>query len=136
MSHLASAKPDRGFHLVAFLQPLARMLHAVVVIVVVSTRPKLYFLDRDRYRLLLRLVLILSEVDDAANRRFGVRGDLNQIQPFLPGPAHGIAHIHHAELLPVVTNHAHLRHANSFINANRRHTPVIRTLTATAKACS
>src|ERR1041384_3041889 len=119
------------------------MLHAVVVIVIVGSRPKLNFLDRDRYLLLLgfvclllRFVLVLSEIDDPANRRIGVWSDLDKIAPLLPGGAHCIAHIHHAQLLSFLPNYAYLRHANSLVNADRRHTPVIRTLTATSKACS
>src|SRR5215204_1213519 len=141
--HLATAKPDGRFDFVAILEPPARVLHAILVVVIVSSRPELHFLDRDRYLLLLRLVclllrfvLIFSKIDDPANWRIGVRSDLNQVQPFLPGGAHGIAHVHHAQLLSFLANHAHLRHANSVIDANRRHTPVIRTLTATSKACS
>src|ERR1041384_2246891 len=119
------------------------MLHAILVIVIVGSRSKLNFLDRDRYLLLLgfvclllRFVLILSEIDDPANRGIGVRSDLDEIEPLLPGAAHGIAHIHHAQLFSFIPDHAYLRHANSLVNANRRHTPVIRTLTATSKACS
>src|SRR6185437_1759499 len=141
--HLATAKPDRRFNLVALLEPLARMLHAIFVVVIVRSRSKLYFLDRDRYLLFLRLVclllrfvLILSEIDDATNRRIGVRSDLDQVQAFFPGGTHGIAHVHHAQLFSFLTNHAYLGHANSFVNPNRRHAPVIRTLTATSKACS
>src|SRR5215216_777539 len=119
------------------------MLHAVFVIVIVGSRSKLNFLDRDRYLLLLgfvclllRFVLIFSEIDNPANRGIGVRSDLDQIEPLLPGGAHCIAHIHDAQLLSFLPNYAHLRHANSLVYANRRHTPVIRTLTATSKACS
>src|SRR5690348_6166551 len=78
MRHLAPAKPDGRFNFVALLQPLARMLHAVIVIMVVSAGAKLNFLNRDRDLLLLRLVclllgfvLVLAEVDDAANGRIG-----------------------------------------------------------------
>src|SRR5215211_747829 len=141
--HLAAAKPDRGFDFVALLEPLARMLHAILVVVIVRSRSELNFLDRDRHLLLLRLVclllrfvLVLSEIDDPANRRIGVRSDLDEVEPLFPGGAHGIAHVHHAQLFSLFTNHAHLRYANSFVNPNRRHTPVIRTLTATSKACS
>src|SRR5438105_2609503 len=68
------------------LQPVARMLHAIAVIMGVGAGAKLNFLDRDDYLLLFRLVcfllrfiLKLSEVDDLANRRLGVRRDLNQV---------------------------------------------------------
>src|SRR5437762_1225011 len=57
--HLASAKPDRGFYLITLLEPLPRMLHAIVVVVIVSAGAKLHFLDRDRYLLLLRFVGLL-----------------------------------------------------------------------------
>src|SRR6185436_18603840 len=77
--HFAAAKPDCGFHFVAILQPLARMFHAVVVIVIVGTRSELNFIDRNRYLLLLCLiclllcfVLILSEINNPANGRFGI----------------------------------------------------------------
>src|ERR1044072_8771160 len=119
------------------------MLHAVFVVVIVCSRSKLNFLDRDRHLLLLlfvclllRFVLVFSEIDDAANRRIGVGSDLDQVQPLFPGGAHGIAHVHHAQLFSLVTNHAHRRHANSLVDTDRRRAPVIRTLTATSKACS
>src|SRR5262249_20310769 len=119
------------------------MFHAVVVIVIVGTRPELNFLDRYRHllllclvRLFLRFVLILSEIDNPANGRIGIRSDLDEIEPLFTGGTHGIAHVHHAHLFSLLTNHAYLRHANSLVNTNRRQTPVIRTLTATSKACS
>src|ERR1044071_5081322 len=119
------------------------MFHAVVVIVIVGTRSELNFLDRYRHllllclvRLLLRFVLILSEIDDPANGGLGIRSDLDEIEPLLTGGTHGITHVHHAQLFSLIPNHAHLRHANSLVNTNRRQTPVIRTLTATSKACS
>src|ERR1041385_4543105 len=103
--HLATAKPNRRFDFVAILEPLAGMLHAIFVVVIVLARSKVNFLDRNRYLLLLRLVclllcfvLILSEIDDATNRRIGVRSDLDEVQPLLPGSTHGIAHVHHAQL--------------------------------------
>src|ERR1051325_8725478 len=143
MRHLAAAKPDRGAHFVAILQPLARMLHAIFVIVIVGSRSKLNFLDRDRHLLLLRFVclllrfvLVLSEIDDATNRRIGVGRNLDEVQPFLTRCTHGIAHVHHAQLLSFLPNHAHFGHANSLVDPNRRHAPVVRTLTATSKACS
>src|SRR5687768_5810386 len=141
--HLAAAKPDCSFHFVAVLQPLARVFHAVVVVVIVRSRSKLHFLDSDRDLLLLRLVclllgfvLVLSKIDDPANRRIGVRSNFDQIQTFVTGSTNGIAHIHDAQLFSFLANHAYLRYANSLVDSNRRRTPVIRTLTATAKACS
>src|SRR6185295_11978387 len=104
---------------------------------------ELNFLDRYRnllllclVRLLLCFVLILSEINDPANGRIGIRSDLDEIEPLLPGRTHRIAHVHHAQLFSLLTYHAHLGHANSLVNTNRRHTPVIRALSATSKACS
>src|SRR6185436_8921073 len=89
--HFAAAKPDGGFHFVAILQPLSRMFHAVVVIVIVGTRSELNFLDRNRdllllclVRLLLCFVLILSEINNPANGRLGIWSDLDEIEPLLP----------------------------------------------------
>src|ERR1043165_3368917 len=76
------------------------MLHAVFVVVIVCSRSKLNFLDRDRHLfllrfvcLLLRFVLIFSEIDDATNRRIGVGRNLDEVQSFLTGGAHCVAHI-------------------------------------------
>src|SRR5688572_4516221 len=44
VGHFTTAKPDGGFYFVALLQPLPRMLHAVIVIVVVGAGSKLNFL--------------------------------------------------------------------------------------------
>jgi len=141
--HLASAKPDGRFHFVAILKPLAGMLHAVIVVVIVGGRPKLHFLDRDRdllllglVRFFLRLVLELAKVDDPANRRIGVWRNFHEVQTFLASGADGVAHVHHAQLLSVVADDPDCGNSNSFVNTDRRHTPVVRTLTATAKACS
>src|SRR5690349_6744666 len=143
VAHLAPAKPDRGLHFVAFLQPLTRMFHAVVVVVVVGAGAKLYFLDGDcdllllrLIGLLLRLVLVLAKVDDPANGRIGVGSNLDQVQTLFAGGTNGISHVHDAPLLFFVANHAHFRYANSFLNSDRRQAPVIRTLSATTKACS
>ena len=141
--HLASAKPDGGFHFVAILEPLAGMLHAVIVIVIVGAGPELHFLDRDRdllllgfVRFLFGLVLELAKIDDPANRRIGVRSNFYEVQPLVASGADGVAHVHHTQLLSFLADDPNFGHSNSFIDTDRRHTPVIRTLTASAKACS
>ena len=119
------------------------MFHPVAVIVIISSGTKLNFFDGNRDLFLLRLirlflgfVLKLSEVDNAANWRVGSGSDLHEIQSFFPGGTNSISNIHHAQLLALITNHAHLRHTNSFVNTHRRHATIVRTLAATAKACS
>ena len=142
VGHLAPAKPDRGFNFIAARQPLARMLHAIAVIVGVGAGTKLNLLDSDDdlllFRfvcLLLRFVLKLSEVDDLANRRLGIRRDFNQIHAFLARSANCFASLHHAELLAIVTDDAHLRHANAFVNSSNRRASEIWTTTASV-TCS
>ena len=143
MRHFAATKPNRGLHLIAFFEPLAGMLHAIVVIVIVRARPKLYFLNCDRYlfllglvRFLLGFVLKFSEVNNPANRWVGSGGYLNQVQSFFSGGANGISNIQNAELLTFLAYDPDLRDANSLVNTGDRQAPVIRTLAATSKACS
>ena len=142
MGHFAAAKPDRSFHLIAFCQPLAGMLHAIAVVVIVGARAELNFFDRDDNLFLLRLVrllllflLKLSEVNDFANGRIGIWRHFNQIHSFVTRGANRLARIHHPKLFPVIANHAHLGHADPFVNSSYRRSPKIRT-TATAKTCS
>src|SRR5207248_11409782 len=136
------AKPDRRFNFIAPLQPVARMLHAIAVIMGVGAGAKLNFLDRDDYLLLFRLVcfllrfiLKLSEVDDLANRRLGVRRDLNQVHAFFARSANCFASLHHAELLAIVTDDAHLRHADAFVDSSNRRAAEIRAAAASV-TCS
>src|SRR4029079_6294172 len=117
----------RSFHFVALLQPLARMFHAVVIVVVVGSRAKLGFLNSDTdlfllglVRLLLRFVLVFSKVDNPANWRIGVRSNFDQVQTFITGGTNGITHVHHAQLFSFLANHAYFWYANSFINSDRR----------------
>src|SRR5437868_11231824 len=142
MGHLAPAKPDRRFNFIAALQPLARVLHAVAVVMGVGAGTKLYFLDRDDdlllFRLvcfLLRFILKLSEVDDFANRRLGVSRNFHQVHAPFTRSANRFASLHHAKLLAIVTNHAHLGHANPFVNSSYRRAPKIGA-TPSTKTCS
>src|SRR4029453_14096688 len=141
--HLTSAKPDRRLDFITFLEPFSGVLHPVAVIVVVSSGAKLHFLDRDRDLLLLRLVCLLlrlvlkfAKIDDATNGGISVRRNFNQIQSAISGGANRVAHIHNAKLFTLLTDYTHLRHANSFIDTYWRQSPVVRTRTATSKACS
>src|SRR6266436_1225504 len=78
--HFTTAKPDRSLYLVATYQPLAGMLHTVIVVVIVGSRTELHFLYRNNdlllfglVRLFLGFVLELAKVDYSANRRFSAR---------------------------------------------------------------
>ena len=141
--HFTSAKPDSSFDFVTVFQPLARVLHTIVVVVIVSTWTKLHFLDSNRHLLLLRFVslllgfvLKLSEVNYAANRRIGRGSNFHQIQTLFPGGANRVSNIEYAELLSLLADYSNLGNANSLVNAGDGQAPVIRTLAATSKACS
>ena len=106
------------------LQPLACMLHTVVVIVVVSSGSKLNFLNYNCHLFLFRLVCLFlrfilkfPEVDDPANWWVGSWGDFNQVQSFFSRRADGVPHVHYSELFTLVTDYANLRNSNSFIDA-------------------
>src|SRR3954462_8985185 len=142
VGHLASAKPDSGFHLVAARQPLARMLHAIAVVMQVRAGTKLHFLNSDDDLLLLGLVcflfllvLKLAEVDDFANRRIGIRRNFHQIHAPFTGHANRFACVHDAELLAIFSSYAHLRHANPFVDSSDRRATKIRP-SASTKTCS
>src|SRR5258705_481459 len=115
--HLASTEPDSGLNFVAALEPFTGMLHTIVVVVVIGAGPKLDLLDGDRYLLLLRFVglllrfvLKLSEIDDAANWRIGSGCDLDKIQSLFSGGADGIAHGKNLLFHFTVTKNQHERH--------------------------
>jgi hypothetical protein len=57
-------------------------------------------------------------------------------KPFFPGGADRVSNVEHAELLALLADYSDLGNTDSLVNASDRHTPVIRTLAATSKACS
>jgi len=142
VGHLTSTKPDCRFNLIAVLQPLARMLHPITIVMLVRAGAKLNFLDRNYDLFLLRLVglflgqvLELSIVNDFANRRVSVRRDFNQVHALLSGGPDGVTGVHDAEFFPVFGNYAHLWDAYAFVYARGRRATMIRTTTA-SKTCS
>src|SRR5205814_1350406 len=127
----------------AALQPFARVLHAIVIVVIVRAGTKFHFLDGDGYLFFLRLislllgfVLKLSEVNNSANRRVGRGGNLHKVETLFSGGANSVSNVEHAELFTLLADHSYLRNTNSLVNTGDRQAPVIRTLAATSKACS
>lgn len=142
VGHLAPSEPNRRLNLIAFGQPLARVFHAIAVIVIVGAGAKLYFLDGYDDLFLLRLiglflgeVLKLAIVDDFANGWLGVRRDLDQIHALFARRANGVTGIHDSELFTVFGNDADLGHANALVDACYRRPAKIGT-TAASKTCS
>ena len=143
MRHLAPAKPDGCFNFVTVFEPLASVLHAVVVIVIVRAGTELHFLDGYRYLLLLGLVCLLlglvlkfSEVNNSANWRIGCSSNFHEVETFLPRLANCISNVQDTERFTLLADNSYLRNTNSFVNAGDWQAPIIRTLAAASKACS
>jgi hypothetical protein len=133
--HFAAAKGDGGANLVAAVDPSARSLHSITVIVVVGRRSKLDFFDRNRDLFFLRfggflflLVEKLAVIDDFADRRFGVRRNFDQILSFVARSLNGVARIHHADLPAVFVDDADGRNANPLVGAVQRASKAIGTI--------
>src|SRR5215471_15103810 len=88
--HFPAAKTKRDLNLVAFFEEPLDRAHLHVIVVIVDHRPQLDFFDLDDLlllarlgRLLLRLILVLAEVENLADRRDRIWGDLYKIKPGL-----------------------------------------------------
>ena len=62
-------------------------------------------------------IAVLTEIHDAANRRFGLRGNLHEVEMLFLCHAQGIAGSHDAELFAFGAGHAHFTNANFLIDA-------------------
>src|SRR5690606_18799455 len=124
MSHFAAAKADRDLDLVALREKPPQVAHLDLVVADIGGRPELEFLDLDllgllprRVRLLLLIELELAEIHDPANRRFGVRLDLDQIHARVLGQRECFIAAQDARLLPFGIDHPHLRGADFVVAA-------------------
>ena len=100
------------------------MLLLELVVVLVDLGTELDFLDEDDLLVLLGLpvpllllVLVLAEVHDAADRRHGSRGDLDQVESLLLGDGQRCRWRHDAQLLPVLVDHADFTDADAFVDS-------------------
>ncbi len=103
MRHLAAAEAQGDLHLVAFLEEAVHGLHLHVVVVLVDAGAQLDFLDLDGALLLARLrgLLLLEKaeatiIEDLADRRNGVRGDLDEVEAGILGKLQRIEERDHA----------------------------------------
>lgn len=92
VGHLTPAEAQRHLDLVAFLEEAQHRTHLHVVVVVVDHGPEFDFLDLDHLlalaglgRLLLLLILELAVIEQLADRRRRIGGDLDKIEPGLLG---------------------------------------------------
>jgi hypothetical protein len=69
--------------------------------------------------LLLLLVLVLRVVEDAADRRLGLGGDLDQVEGALAGALQSVRGRDDPDLLAVLVDQAHLRDPDPLVDPSR-----------------
>src|SRR6185503_10284917 len=123
MRHLAAAEEDRRLDLVAVLEEALDVLLLELVVVLVDLRAELDLFDLDHLlvlaslaRALLLLVLVLPEIHDAADRRVGRRGNLDQVEPLLLGDRQRLWRRHDAELCAGVVDDADFPDPDAFVD--------------------
>jgi len=74
-------------------------------------------------------------VNNFANGRFGVGGDLNQVHALFARGPNCVARIHDSEFFTLFGNDANLGHANAFVDTYDRRTAKVGTAAA-SETCS
>src|SRR5215468_6452211 len=114
VGQLAAAEAQGDLHLVAFFEEALHRAHLHVIVMVVDHRPELDLLDLDHFlffagfgRLLLRLVFIFTEIKNFADRRNGIGGYLDEIEPRFLGSFQGQPCIDSAMILAGLVDQLH-----------------------------
>lgn len=124
VGHLAAPETQGNLYLVTFAQEFQHRAHLHIIVMGIRSRTELDFLDFDdvlflaRFGLaLLSFIFELAEVHDLADRRFGVRADLDQIKSGLFRHGQGTGRRHDADVFAVRTNQADFRAADPVVDA-------------------
>src|SRR5690606_2536915 len=124
VAHLAATEADVDLDLVALLQEAAHVAQLDLVVAFVGDGAELDLLDLHLLRLLLRLVGLLllleaelAEVHDLADRRIGIRLDLDEVEPRVLGHLQRFVARENAYHSPVRADHAHAREADILVTA-------------------
>jgi hypothetical protein len=119
MRRFPPAETHFNFDLVPVLQEPSRRPHPHLQIVVVRARSQAHLFDLGNVlvllgvtRALVRLELEFAKIGNAAHRRFGRRGNFDQIQPGFFGSSNGLFCRHHANLLAFGVQDAHFGRPN------------------------
>jgi hypothetical protein len=127
VGNLAAPEVDRGLDLVTFMKNSCRVVLLEIVIVLVGAGPEFYFLDGDDrlfslglLLLFLLLVLIFSEIDDAANRWSRLRRDLDQVEALGSGYFEGLLRAFNAQLRPIIVDDSDFLDPDPLVYANGR----------------
>src|ERR1700690_3853711 len=124
--HFAATEKNRRLDLVAFVEETQHVILFGLVIMVVHIDAELYFLDRDRFLVLLGLAflfLLLVEkfpvIHDAANGRHSSGRNLNQVQVLLAGHFERFEGRHNTDLFAFVPNHSDFTRSNAIVRADK-----------------
>ena len=122
VGHLASLEAQRRFDFVTISEEANSLILFRLIVVFVDRDGELYFLDRDDLLLLagsaIALVLLVQEFSvilNFADWRYGIWGDLDQIERALASHLQGFKWHHDTELLAVFVNYTHFSGADSFV---------------------
>jgi hypothetical protein len=122
--HFAPAEPQGDLHLVAILEKFEHVAHLDVVVAGIRIGPELDLFDLDDLLLLARFALAfllfvfeLAKIHDLANRRIGVRRNLNQIETGFVGHFHGSGRGHHTDVFAVGADQADFSGTDFFVDA-------------------
>jgi hypothetical protein len=124
MRHLASAKAERYFDLVAFIEELLNRTHFDIVVMRIDIGTELDFLDLNglllfaRLRsLLLSLELVFPEIHDLADGDFPINRNLHEIETNLLSSGKRVALICCAVIFARLVDELNIACDNGFVNA-------------------
>lgn len=119
VSHFASAEAQRDLGLVAVLKEALQAAQFRLEVVLIRGRTELDFLDLDDFllglgflSLLLFLITELAVVHQAADRRLGVRRDLNEVNVGVLSHAQGFRSADNADLGAIDAGQSDLRNSD------------------------
>ncbi len=124
--HLPPLEAQRRLHLVAFPQKADRLVLLGLVVVLIHGDGELPLFDNDDLLFfacgavaLILFVQKLAVVLDLADRRNGIRRDLDQIQRPLTGHLQRLKRCHDPQLFAVFVDNADLPRTDSFVGADK-----------------
>ena len=98
------------------------MFQLEIVIMDAYFRPEFNFLNLSLFLVFLGFMLFFVEfikklaiIHDPAHRGSGLRGDFNQIKPFLPGDSQGLRDRHYTQLILIFINYSNFWRPDHFI---------------------
>jgi hypothetical protein len=123
MYDLASAEKNGSFDFVTLFQKPDDVVFLEIVIMLIGIGPKLHFLYRDVFLVLLRFVKFLIElvkvfavIHNSANRWICSRRNLDQVQTPLFSDLQRCLRRHDTELLILIVDYAYLASSDSLVH--------------------